>query len=301
MSKVWNSFLCMHIKNYSSKELYGSLVILASAFCFYLATVVVRWAILKNVGLNSQFLVFARFLIGFLIVGSILLIKRKIPRPRQYRFLLGRTAFSLLAVVFFYKAVEVTTVAEANILNMTYPVFIAIISWIVFREQRDIIAFGMTIVAFCGILLVLVPGELRIASQSLWGLASGITAAFAVIFLNLARQKNDTDTVLCTVFGLGTILLYIVFRKHVYIPNFLQLTYLLSSSITGIIGQYLLTLGFRYVSPIKGGILSSLRILLAAFLGPYFTADPALTAYGWIGAVLILWANMYFITRKFVQ
>jgi drug/metabolite transporter (DMT)-like permease len=263
-----------------------------------MATVAVRWATSEKLALSSQFLAFARFLIGFLVVGCVLLIKRKVPQPRQYRFLLGRAFFNTLAVAFFFKAIEVTTVAESNILNMTYPIFIAIISWILFREQRNFIAFGMAIVAFCGILLVFAPGELQIAWKSLWGLTSGVTAAIAIIFLNLARQQNDTDTVLFIVFGVGTILLYITFRGYFYIPNRVELFYLVLGAATAIIGQYLLTMGFRYVTPVEGGIISTIRILLAAFLGPYITSDPALTLSGWIGALLILGANIYFIVRK---
>jgi drug/metabolite transporter (DMT)-like permease len=288
----------METKRRFSKELFGSLTILASAFCFYLATVVVHWAMSEEIALSSQFLVFVRFLMGFLVVGSVLLIKRKIPRPHQYHFLLGRAFFNILAVTFFFKAIEETTVAEGNILNMTYPIFIAIISWIVFREQRDFIALGMTFVAFCGIFLVLAPGELRIEWNSLWGLASGTTAAIAIIFLSLARRQNDTDTVLFIMFGSGTVLLYIFFWKDIHIPNQVQLFYLVLCASMGVMGQYLLTLGFRYVTAVKGGIISLFRILLAAFLGPYITSDPALEMSGWIGALLILGANIYFIVRK---
>lgn len=288
----------MDTTRHFSKELLGSLSILASAFCFYLATVVVRWAISEEIALSSQFLVFARFMIGFLVVVCVLLIKRKVPRLRQQHFLLGRAFFNTLAVMFFFKAIEVTTVAESNILNMTYPIFIAIISWIVFRAQRDFFTLGMTLVAFCGIFLVLAPGELRIEWQSLWGLASGITAAIGIIFLNLARQKNDTDTVLFVVFGVGTILMSILFRKYLHRPNLLQLWYLVLCAGLGVIGQYLITLGFRYVRPVKGGIISLFRLLFAVFLGPYITSDPDLTFSGWIGTLFILGANVYFIARK---
>ncbi len=51
-----------------SKELYGSLSIFASAFCFYLATVAVRWGTAEGVALSIQLMVFARFLIGFLVI-----------------------------------------------------------------------------------------------------------------------------------------------------------------------------------------------------------------------------------------
>jgi drug/metabolite transporter (DMT)-like permease len=123
-------------------------------------------------------------------------------------------------------------------------------------------------------------------------------SAIAVIYLNLARQQNDTDTILLVVFGIGTILLYLVFHEHFYLPSRVELGYLVSCALVGFIGLYLLTLGFRYITPVKGGIISSARIPIAAILGPYITSDPALTWWGWIGALIILGTNIYFILRK---
>ena len=282
----------------SSQVLYGRVAVFISAFCFYLATVVIRWAQTHDVILNSSFYLFARCLLGFWVFSSIFAVKRSFPRPQRFPLVLGRAVFTLSAVFCVFKAVEVTTVAEANILNMTYPLFSALFSWFLFKERRDLIAVGMVIVAFCGIVLVLSPGELQFTRQSLWGVSSGIIAGAAVIFLNLVRQHNDTETVLFFVFGIGTISLYLIFHEHVYFPNRIELICLAFSAIMGILGQYFMTLGFRYVSAVEGGIISSVRILIAALLGPYITSDAALTLSGWIGASLILGTNIYFITRK---
>jgi drug/metabolite transporter (DMT)-like permease len=92
--------------------------------------------------------------------------------------------------------------------------------------------------------------------------------------------------------------LYLVFRKALYIPSKTELFYLLLGAGMAVAGQYLLTMGFRYVSPVKGGVLSSTRIVIAAFLGPYITADPPLNLFGWIGTGLIFASNLYFIARK---
>jgi drug/metabolite transporter (DMT)-like permease len=100
------------------------------------------------------------------------------------------------------------------------------------------------------------------------------------------------------VFGVGTLLLYLAFREAFHIPNRVELFYLLLGATMAIAGQYLLTMGFRYVTPVKGGILSSTRILIAAFLGSYITSDPPLRLSSWIGAVLILATNLYFIIHK---
>jgi drug/metabolite transporter (DMT)-like permease len=63
-------------------------------------------------------------------------------------------------------------------------------------------------------------------------------------------------------------------------------------------GQYLLTYGFRFVTAVEGSIITSSRILLAAILGPSMVADPALTLWGWAGAVLIFAANVILAARR---
>jgi drug/metabolite transporter (DMT)-like permease len=69
----------------------------------------------------------------------------------------------------------------------------------------------------------------------------------------------------------------------------------------GVGGQYLLTLGFRYVTAVEGSIISSSRILLAAICGPLIAMDPALNVYGWIGALLIFGANVILAIRRSVK
>jgi hypothetical protein len=45
-------------------------------------------------------------------------------------------------------------------------------------------------------------------------------------------------------------------------------------------------------------VISSSRILLAALLGPWLAAEPALGPAGWIGALLIFMANVVLAVRK---
>ena len=99
-------------------------------------------------------------------------------------------------------------------------------------------------------------------------------------------------------FGLGTIVMYAVFHDYIFWPNAEELYYLMMCGLYGIIGQYLMTIGFLYVTAVEGGIISSTRILLAAMLGPYVAGDPPLTAAGWTGALLIFIANVTLALRR---
>lgn len=282
-----------------SKEFIGSLAILASMLCFYLEAAVVRWATTNpEVTLRSAFLMFARFFLGFLVTVVVFLFQRRLPQPKHIGTIVHRAVTNMIAVYCSYKAVELTTLAEGTILNMTSPVFIGIFTWILYKHQRDIMATLMTFAGFYGIFLVVAPQNMQFQWESLWGLMSGIISAVSLMLLNHVRQQNDTNTVLFVVFGVGMLIQVAVFYDQYYLPSYLELFYLVSGAVSAIAGQYLLTMGFKYVTAVKGGILSSSRIVLSAFLGPYITSDPHLTLSGWIGALIILGTNIYFISRK---
>jgi drug/metabolite transporter (DMT)-like permease len=282
----------------SNREIFGSLVIFASAWFFYLSTVSILWA-KSEVQLPSFFFVFARFFLGFIVVTLVVLFKKESIKPVRFDLILWRTITNVIAVFFFFHAVTVTSVAEANILNMTYPLFIALISWFVLKKTSDKQSYFMVLLAFAGIWLILSPkGGIQLRAENLWGLGSGIVAAFAIILLNKSRLYDHTNTILFYLFGIGSILIFIFFYSDFFIPNQKEIYYLAICATTGVIGQYLLTIGFRYVNPVEGSIISSTRILLAALLGPYIASDLPLTSLGWIGSLLIFSTNVYLAWKK---
>ena len=281
-------------------RLVGGWAVFVSAFCFYLSTVVIRWS-QAEVSIASSYFVFARFLLGSLVVCAIMAYRRQLPRPRSYHLLLGRTVFNCIAVYCFYMAVEFTSVAEANILNMTYPVFVALISWALLREQRDPVAMVTVAVAFAGIWLILAPGKIDLKTANLWGLASGLSASASMTYLNISRQVHDTNTVLFFMFGLGALLMFAVFRGDFFWPDSRELYYLGLCAAFGVAGQFLLTIGFRHVTAVDGSIISSMRILLAALLGPFVVGEPFLNATAWVGALLLFGANALLAVRRRTQ
>lgn len=273
------------------------MTVFLSAFCFYISTVIIRWSQSEAVIAPSYF-VFVRFILGFLVVCIIMTCQKRLPAPRSYHLLVGRTIANCVAVYCFYMAVNHTTIAEANILNMTYPVFVAILSWVFLHQQRDLAALFMVTVALAGIWLILAPGRLDFKTENLWGLASGVSASFAILYLNVSRQYHDTNTVLFFMFGLGTVIMFALFHSYFFWPDQTAFFYLMMCAISGVAGQFLLTIGFRYVTAVEGSIISSMRIFLAAFLGPFVASEPSLTKAGWIGALLLFCANAVLAYRR---
>lgn len=281
----------------SIKSWIGGAAVFVSTFCFYFSTVVVRWS-QAEVAIDPAYFVFVRLLMGFGMVSALMALKRQPPRPRNFHLLLGRTLANCMAAYCFYTAVKYTTVTEANILNMTYPVFVAVLSWTILHSQRDPIALAMVVVAFVGIWLILAPDKITFRAANLWGLASGISASVSIVYLNVSRRCHDTNTVLFFMFGIGTVVMAALFQTRFFWPDATALYYLILCGTTGVAGQFLLTLGFRYVTAVEGSLISSMRILLAAFLGPVVAGEAVLGWAGWMGGFLLFGANAVLALRR---
>ena len=130
-----------------SNKLIGFSSVFASAICFYLATTTLRWARINDVTVDSVNFVFGRFLLGFLMVGTLLLVKKSPPKPVNWHYLIGRTVANTMAVYCFFKAVDLTSVAEGNILNMTYPLFVALFSWFTLKDERNPASIFVVLIA----------------------------------------------------------------------------------------------------------------------------------------------------------
>jgi len=284
-------------ENPAIRQAIGWAAVFGSAFFFYLATVIIRWAA-PHATISSSYFVFSRFLLGFLVVVVSMVLSGQKLQPKRYHFLIGRMAANTIAVFCFYEAVARSSVAEANILNMTYPLFVALFSWIFLKSQRDIWSLAIVVVAFIGVYLVLAPGGGANPLSNVWGLASGIFAAAAIIYLNVSRRYHDSQTILFFLFGLGALCIFAIFHDEFFWPDRTAFFYLFICSAAGVLGQYLMTYGFRFVTAVEGSVISSTRILLAALLGPLLVADRSLTLTGWCGAFLIFAANVVLAIRK---
>ena len=279
------------------QQLIGWLAVFGSALFFYLATAIISWA-RPHVAITTPFYEFARFLLGFVIVSLGMLLRRQRPVCAHAHPIIGRTVTNTVAVYCFYRAVEVGSVAGANILNMTYPLFVALFSWFALRDERDRFELAVVGAAMVGIWLILDPTRIHGGWHNLWGLASGLTAGASMIYLNLCRRHHDSESILFFMFGAGALLMLPFFHGSLFWPNPVEWFFLLTCSLSGILGQYCLTYGFLYVTAVEGAVISSSRILLAALLGPMLVADPALTLAGWAGALIIFAANVALALRR---
>lgn len=296
----------------ASERRLGQLLNFASAWAFYLATVFLHLG--SDQGeLPPTFYAFTRYVLGFGIFGTwFLLERRRLKRDiGAVRFLILRGVFNLLALVCFYQAVAEGTTGKANVLNMTYPAFVAMLAGPMLGERPDKRTILLVSLAVTGMLLNIFdsnggfsqPFTLRTAD--LWGIASGVAAGFAIVSLRGAARVASPVEILCWMFGIGTFALLPFNIPEISglltptggdsIPG--DLIYIFASAGCGILGQWSLSVSYRYLDASAGSVISASRIPIALAAGVLFLGE-GLALFPWLGAGLILLSNILLATRK---
>jgi len=229
-------------------------------------------------------------------------VKKRVVLPPEGKksWLYHRAGWNIIAVFFFYLGVSYGSVTGANILNMTYPAFVALFSIYLLGERVDGSAWLGIALALAGAWFALQKEGAGFLQGDLFGLLSAVTAGLALVYLRKCRQSYSTETILLYLFKIGFLVtlgpvIYLLWSS----PGGEQgaLYYIGVSALLGIGGQVALTFGYRYVTAIEGSILSASRILIALLAG-FLLLSHEISAFNVMGACLILGANFILAHRK---
>jgi drug/metabolite transporter (DMT)-like permease len=281
----------------------GVIFVLTSACLFYLATFFVRLASMVYDVPGSWYLL-ARFLPGMPLFFFFM--HRRGDDVRNRGWLIMRAVFNVVAVVFFIYAAHFGSVMNANVLNMTYPAFVALLSPIFIGEKSTYLTWIAVAAAVAGSALITLGGKtIEIHPADILGLVSGITAGVGVMSLRQIRKTDSTFNVLYYTFLFGTTvsLILVVLEtallpqlpSAVGSPRFWML--LSASGLCGLVGQWVFTYGFAWVGAVEGSILSSTRILIALLFGITCFHESFTFAAG-AGALLVLFSNISLALRN---
>jgi len=250
----------------------GIFLLLLAEFCFASATVFVK-LITNSTEIPAIEITFFRVFLGTIMATVYMMHTKTSFRPRKVSLVIARAILSFSALVAFFYSVEHTSVTNANMLNMTYPVFIFMVAPLFKLERMHRLAFLFLALAMAGIYLVIFPDFSHVNKGDLVGLLSGIFAAFAIITLSVAREHDSTVLIVFYLMALGTLCNAFMMIPTFVMPRSADLPYLLASGLIGVMGQVFLTMGYKDVSAKSGSMVSSSRIVFAATLGYLFLSD----------------------------
>lgn len=262
----------------------GIIFVTLSVILFSFMTVLVKELTLS--GIPSFQVTFFRFLVGFLSVMTLLFAGKKRIKPKSYPWLLARAFANTVAVLIFFSAIDYCGAAKGTVYNLMYPVFVALFSPLVLKEEMSARKLFLVLLGFLGTFLVSGVSFGGVARADLIGLASGVSAGIAIVSLRRVRMTDESFTILFFLMTIGVVVTGILVIPVFVKPTVRQLALLILMGLFSFGGQYTLTYGFRYVSAVAGAVLSSTRIFVASLFAFLFLNE-VMTVVALIGGLLI--------------
>ena len=185
-----------------------------------------------------------------------------------------RAVFNCLSVMLLTWALQYTTITNANMLNMTYPVFVILLAPYITKEKSEKSTFIYLFIIMLGTYIVSNPSFARVNIGDAIATVSAITAAIAVLFLTEARKYDDGDIIVFYVMLIGAFINLPYAYNDVVLFDLNGLVPVFLSALLGFLGQVFITWGYKYVDSSTGALVSTSRIIMSAAIGVIFLSEP---------------------------
>lgn len=241
---------------------------------------------------------FFRNLISAIIAfGFVMYYKESLFGKRENQvLLLWRSIFGTLGIVFLFYAIDHLVLSDADMLNKMSPFLVIIFSAIFLKER--VLPFQMVtiVMAFIGMLFIVKPSLSVDFVPYFVGVLSAIFAAAAYTFLRVLGSREKFYTVVFYFSFFSTVVL-LPFLIWFYEPMTMkQLTYLLLAGVFATIGQFGITLAYKYAPARDISIFTYSTVFFTTILSfTFFGEGP--DKYSLIGYVIILCAMTYMFFR----
>jgi|ETNmetMinimDraft_2_1059921.scaffolds.fasta_scaffold66496_1 drug/metabolite transporter (DMT)-like permease len=261
----------------------------------------------QNYGISPISIVFQFFLIPAAILSLFFLFKDRsvFKIDRVLWFILLFAVIDIIHVFFYLQAFINTTISNAVLTHYTAPIFLAIFAPLIIKENINKKIIYALITGTIGIFFIMY-GNFSIQSQDfigiLFGLASGLMYAFAIIIIKIISKKTSIYRmrIYHSIIG-AVILIPIVANTNLFesikMDPIILIIFLFYSVLLGVIGILLHWNGIKMLSSHKAGILGYVEPLFATIFAIIFLSEiPSLNTI--LGGLLILFSGYLIIRRR---
>lgn len=213
--------------------------------------------------------VVGRNLVSLVIAAAVVWRARKpfLGRRGHRKLLLLRALLGVAGVTCYFYAIDHLILADAAMLTKLSPFFVAVFALAFLGEKPPRTVILAMVIAFAGGLLVIKPRFDLSILPALVGLSSSVFAGAAYTVLRSLRSREAPETIVFT-FSLVTVVVLAPFiAGRLYVPNLREAMLLLGVGVGAAIGQFGLTLAYRYAPAAGVSIYSYATIVFSALLG----------------------------------
>jgi hypothetical protein len=232
---------------------------------------------------NAPQLVFYRNLIGLAFLAISLAQKPVTQTGGKPGLLIFRGVMGTFALYTLLFNILHIPLGAAMTYNTVNTIYIALLSWLLFKERLSVLAWICVWVGFLGVMLIYRPSLDFHWKYHLIGLLHGLFSALAYLSIGRINKYYDTRIIVLSFLGCGLMIPLIsfligwtfslppdeLFITWFKIPDLKESVLLLGLGITALIGQYYVTKAF---SNEKAGIVAAIgysNILFSLIIGVF--------------------------------
>jgi drug/metabolite transporter (DMT)-like permease len=212
-----------------------------------------------------------------------------------------RGLLGTLSFFFFLKTVAMIPLANAMVLLYTFPVFAAFFSFLIFREPIGRIEIALIAIGLIGIYILINPGDqVSYNLGYVYGLLAGCFSGLAVVLIRKLRETNGPLIIYFYFCLVGGLMSFPFFIKEFRMPNLPQIVVLTGIALILLIGQILMTHGFRFCKAAEGSVIMMSEVVFAGIAGVLIFND-SLSPGFLTGAFLIIGSGvgLNLVSRRF--
>ncbi len=257
----------------------GAICIVASAFGFALMALFVGMCDRYGASVSSFQKSFFRNLPAVFIAAAICRKPQSMPplalTRRQWTMLVLRSAVGAAGIFCNFYALSHIAIGEGMTLNKMAPIWTVIMSWLFLKEKIDFRRGLFLLLAFVGAVLIIKPGfqgggSFAYAMAALGGLCAGT----AYVFVHALGRENVPSAFIVFFFSLFSCLAAVPFMIADWTPMTpVQLMIMAGAGIGGAIGQFGVTMAYRYAEPRDIAVYDYSNVIFAAILGFFFLSQ----------------------------
>ncbi|MDD6350708.1 DMT family transporter [Intestinibaculum porci] len=245
-------------------------------------------------GANAVTAASSRYLMGSLILLTILKITKtrlKITKE-EGKALLRLSIFMALTPLLLYSSYQYIDSGLSTTLHFTYPVFVILLSLILYKNKMRHKQSLATLLCMSGILCLYNPsGQISLFGMAI-ALASGLAYAFYILFLG--RSHLDRLPTLTTAFYItllsGLELLIFALLTGTFVYRLTPTAYVAEAALGLLMSVIALTFfqkGVFLCGDVKASLLSTFEPITSTFVGMLFLGE-RLTPLAYVGMICIL-------------
>ncbi|SFA96633.1 Uncharacterized membrane protein [Clostridium frigidicarnis] len=228
-------------------------------------------------------------------IAFILILKHKesfFGKRENQKVLILRSLFGTIGIVLNFYSIDQLVLSDANMLNKLSPFFVIIFSALMLNEKINLKQSISILIAFLGALFIIKPSFNLDIYPALIGVSGAIFAAAAYTCVRALGGKEKYYTVVFYFSFFSTIVIF-PFMLVTYTPmSFIQLVYLIFAGVFASMGQFGITLAYKYAPAKEISIFDYSNIIFSAIISILiFGTVPDFLSV--IGYIVIFGASLY--------